>query len=32
MERMLFTELLGEQVRLSGCRLDGQACCEFQAS
>jgi predicted ArsR family transcriptional regulator len=32
MERMLFTELLGEQVRLSGCRFDGQACCEFQAS
>ncbi len=32
MERMLFTELLGDRVRLSGCRLDGQACCEFQAS
>lgn len=32
MERMLFTELLGEQVRLSGCRFDGQTCCEFQAS
>jgi DeoR family transcriptional regulator, suf operon transcriptional repressor len=32
MERMLFAELLGEQVKLSGCRLDGQACCEFQAT
>lgn len=32
MERMLFGQLLGEQVKLSGCRLDGQACCEFQVS
>lgn len=32
MERMLFGELLGEQVRLTGCRLDGQTCCEFQTS
>lgn len=32
MERMLFGQLLGEQVKLGGCRLDGQACCEFQVS
>lgn len=30
MERMLFAELLGEHVKLSGCRLDGATCCEFQ--
>lgn len=31
MERMLFSELLGESVRLADCRLDGDACCTFQA-
>lgn len=30
LERMLFTELLGEQVRLSKCRLDGDSCCTFE--
>jgi len=29
MERMLFAELLGSNVRLSQCRLDGDACCQF---
>jgi len=32
MEKMLFTEVLGESVRLSGCRLDGDSCCTFEAS
>ena len=30
MERMLFSEVLGEQVRLSQCRLDGESCCTFE--
>jgi DeoR family transcriptional regulator, suf operon transcriptional repressor len=29
MEKMLFTELLGENVKLSDCRLDGATCCNF---
>ena len=29
MENMLFSEILGESVRLSGCRLDGESCCTF---
>ncbi len=32
MEKLLFQELLGENVRLSGCRLDGQDCCTFEPS
>lgn len=32
MERMLFTELLGEGIRLSDCRLEGASCCRFEAS
>lgn len=32
MEKMLFSEILGERVRLSGCRLDGDSCCTFEAS
>lgn len=32
MERMLFAELLGENVRLSDCRLDGANCCSFEVS
>jgi predicted ArsR family transcriptional regulator len=32
MERMLFSELLGESVKLTSCRLDGARCCEFQPS
>ncbi len=30
MERMMFSELLGENLRLSDCRLDGHNCCTFQ--
>ncbi len=30
MERMLFSELLGDSVRLTQCRLDGADCCTFQ--
>ncbi len=30
MERLLFSELLGQRVTLDQCRLDGQACCTFQ--
>lgn len=29
MERLLFEEVLGEDLRLSSCRLDGDQCCEF---
>ena len=32
MERILFSELLGENVRLSNCRLDGHNCCTFESS
>jgi DeoR family transcriptional regulator, suf operon transcriptional repressor len=32
MERMMFSELLGQNVRLSNCRLDGHNCCTFEAS
>lgn len=32
MERMMFSELLGENVRLEKCRLEGDTCCTFQAS
>ena len=28
-EKMLFSELIGENVRLSDCRLDGASCCHF---
>lgn len=31
MEKLLFAELLGEKIQLSGCRLDGQECCTFEA-
>jgi DeoR family transcriptional regulator, suf operon transcriptional repressor len=31
-EKMLFTELLGEHVRLSDCRLDGATCCRFETN
>jgi DeoR family suf operon transcriptional repressor len=30
MERMMFSELLGTNVRLSDCRLDGHNCCTFE--
>jgi predicted ArsR family transcriptional regulator len=32
LERMMFSELLGENVRLSSCRLDGEKCCSFEPS
>jgi predicted ArsR family transcriptional regulator len=32
MEKMLFTEILGEGVRLSACRLNGESCCTFESS
>lgn len=30
LEKMLFSELLGETVRLAECRLDGAPCCTFE--
>ena len=30
LEKMLFSELLGENMRLAECRLDGGNCCTFQ--
>ncbi len=30
MERMMFSELLGENVKLSNCRLNGDTCCTFE--
>ena len=30
MERMLFSQIVGERLRLSECRLDGQSCCSFE--
>jgi len=32
MERMLFSELLGAEVQLASCRLDGAECCSFQSN
>jgi predicted ArsR family transcriptional regulator len=32
MERMMVSELLGQNVRLSHCRLDGHNCCTFEPS
>ncbi|MBL7040038.1 MAG: AsnC family transcriptional regulator [Pirellulaceae bacterium] len=32
MERVLFSELLGEDVHLAKCRLDGEACCTFESN
>jgi predicted ArsR family transcriptional regulator len=31
-ERMLFAQLLDEDLRLSQCRLDGHSCCQFETS
>ena len=31
MERLLFSEILGEAVSLTSCRLDGASCCTFEA-
>lgn len=30
LERMMFSELVGESLRLSECRLDGDECCRFE--
>lgn len=32
MEKMMLSEVLGENVRLSACRLDGATCCTFTPS
>ena len=32
MEKMLLSEVLGENLKLSACRLDGATCCTFEAS
>jgi predicted ArsR family transcriptional regulator len=32
LERMMFSELVGENLRLSSCRLDGEKCCSFEPS
>ena len=32
MERMLFSELLGSPLKLTDCRLDGDACCRFETN
>ena len=32
MERIMFSELIGESVHLDECRLDGGTCCSFQPS
>ena len=32
MEQMLFSELLGAEVQLASCRLDGAECCSFQSN
>jgi predicted ArsR family transcriptional regulator len=31
LERMMFSELVGEGLRLAECRLDGDECCRFEA-
>jgi DeoR family suf operon transcriptional repressor len=32
MEKMLFSEMVGENLRLSECRLDGATCCRFETN
>jgi predicted ArsR family transcriptional regulator len=32
MERMMFSEMVGERLKLTDCRLDGDACCRFVAN
>lgn len=32
MEKMVFSDILGENVKLSACRLDGAHCCTFETS
>lgn len=31
-EKMMFSQLLSEDVRLTQCRLDGHACCQFETT
>jgi DeoR family transcriptional regulator, suf operon transcriptional repressor len=32
MEKIMLTELIGERLKLTECRLDGQSCCTYQVS
>lgn len=32
MEKMMFSELLGQNMRLTSCRLDGDQCCSFESA
>jgi hypothetical protein len=32
LENMVLTELIGERVKLTDCRLDGESCCRFQTT
>jgi len=32
LERMLFSEVLGESVKLTNCRMDGATCCTFEGN
>jgi predicted ArsR family transcriptional regulator len=32
LEKMLFSEMLGEGLQLTACRLDGDSCCTFEVS
>jgi predicted ArsR family transcriptional regulator len=32
LEKMLFSELVGQNLDLTQCRLDGGSCCQFQLS
>ena len=32
LEKMMFSELVGEKVRLTDCRLDGATCCRFEVN
>jgi DeoR family transcriptional regulator, suf operon transcriptional repressor len=32
LEKMMFSEMLGENVRLTDCRLDGATCCRFEVN
>jgi predicted ArsR family transcriptional regulator len=32
MEKLLFSEMVGQKLRLSDCRLDGDTCCTFEIS
>jgi predicted ArsR family transcriptional regulator len=31
-EKMLFSQLIGDGMRLTACRLDGGSCCTFQTT